>query len=55
MGLNIEVHGTIWLVEQMILSNKVTVDVASTAFDDMKKAGSRLPWDVVEKTLNKYK
>lgn len=51
--LNVEVHGTIWLVEQMLKGEKITVDVASVAFQQMKDSGSRLPWNEVEKILNK--
>lgn len=48
---NIEVHGTIWLVEQMLQKKKITVEVARIAFQSMKNSGSRLPWGEVEKLL----
>lgn len=51
--LNVEVHGTIWLVEQMLQSKKITVEVARVAFKRMKEAGSRLPWVEIEKILRK--
>ncbi|TAK76439.1 MAG: DUF3368 domain-containing protein [Gammaproteobacteria bacterium] len=51
--LNVEVHGTIWLVEQMLKDEKITVDVARISFQRMKESGSRLPWIEVEKILNK--
>lgn len=51
--LNVVVHGTIWLVDQMLQSEKITVDVARVAFQQMKDAGSRLPWGEVEKILNR--
>lgn len=50
---NVEVHGTIWLVEQMLRGEKITVDVACVAFQQMKDAGSRLPWIEAEKILNR--
>lgn len=50
---NVEVHGTIWLVEQMINMERVAVDVAFAGFERMKKTGSRLPWGEVEKILRK--
>lgn len=50
---NVEVHGTIWLVEQMLQGEKITVAVARVAFQRMKDAGSRLPWSEVEKILNR--
>lgn len=51
--LNVEVHGTIWLVEQMIKHEKITVEVARAAFQRMRDSGSRLPWREIEKILNK--
>lgn len=50
--LNVEVRGTIWLVEQMLQFEKITFDVARVAFQQMKDSGSRLPWSEVEKILN---
>lgn len=49
--LSIEVHGTIWLVKQILDSGKITVDVAREAFQRMKNSGSRLPWGEIEKLL----
>jgi len=49
--LNVEVHGTIWLVDQLLHHNKITVEVARDAFHRMKNSGSRLPWSEVEKIL----
>ena len=40
---NIEVHGTIWLVEQMIIEKVITVGIAKVAFAKMRQSGSRLP------------
>ncbi|MDR3478595.1 MAG: hypothetical protein P4M14_11260 [Gammaproteobacteria bacterium] len=51
--LNVEVHGTIWLVEQMLQGEKITVDVARIAFRQMKDAGSRLPWAEVDSMLER--
>ncbi len=47
--LGVEVHGSIWLVEQMLHHKKTTIDAAYVAFNRMKEAGSRLPWREVEK------
>lgn len=49
--LNIEVHGTLWLVEQMLQFEKITVEIARFGFMRMKDAGSRLPWNEIEKIL----
>jgi hypothetical protein len=35
----------------MLQGEKITVDVARVAFQQMKNAGSRLPWSEVEKML----
>lgn len=45
----IEVHGTIWLVQEMIQHNKISTDIARIAFLRMKETGSRLPWKDIEK------
>lgn len=49
---NIEVHGTIWLVEQMILNKRITIERAQKSFNRMRNSGSRLPWSELEKILN---
>lgn len=49
--LNVEVHGTIWLVKQMLEDKKITVEVARVAFQRMRNSGSRLPWGEVETLL----
>jgi predicted nucleic acid-binding protein len=48
-SFNIEVHGTIWLVTEMIQYQKITNEEARLAFDKMKACGARLPWKEVEK------
>lgn len=49
--LNVEVHGTLWLVNEMIIHKKITKDIARVSFQDMRNSGSRLPWDKIEKIL----
>lgn len=46
------VNGTIWLIEQMIEHDKVSVEDARKAFQRMKTGGSRLPWKEVEAMLD---
>jgi len=48
----VQVHGTIWLVSEMLRENIIQHTVARIAFQKMKDAGSRLPWDEVDKLLN---
>ena len=49
---NIEVRGTIWLMEQMVCSG-LSFAIARTAYEQMKARGRRLPWDVAEAGLRK--
>lgn len=41
----VELHGTIWLLEQLLAARVVTVDQVADAYDAMRVDGSRLPWD----------
>ena len=50
---DVEVHGTIWLVQQLIQYEKITIEDAQIAFQHMKDSGSRLPWNEVQKILVK--
>lgn len=52
---NVEVHGSIWLVQQMIQHGKISVEVARVAFQRMKESGSRLPWGEVERVMKNKK
>ena len=50
----VEIHGTVWIIEEL-LSHKLLKQVqARDSFDSMKAKGSRLPWGDVEKLLNKW-
>jgi len=51
---NIDVRGTLWLVEQLFQSELITANDASAAYDCMVEDGSRLPWDKVERQLNRF-
>lgn len=51
----IPVHGTIWLMQQLMDAEILTVQQAKTAYDHMKVARSRLPWDEVEAQLRAYR
>lgn len=50
---SVSVNGTIWLMEQMIQWEVITVEEASTAYDHMKLAGRRLPWSLVATSLKR--
>ena len=49
-----EVHGTLWLVEQMVNAGAIRHKRARQAYDAMRKAGRRLPWDEVEDQLRGF-
>lgn len=53
-SFDIDVHGTIWLVEKMLQHQKISIEVAKQAFEYMENSGSFLPWSTAEKMLNKY-
>jgi predicted nucleic acid-binding protein len=47
----VEVHGTLWIVEQLVRAGILSAVRARTAFDAMREAGSRLPWPLVDELL----
>lgn len=48
---NIEVRGTIWLIEEMVRSG-LSVQIARNAYAQMKARGRRLPWARAESGLD---
>ncbi len=50
----IEVHGTMWIVEELLNQKIIAQAQAKHSFDSMKEKGSRLPWSDVEQLLNKW-
>lgn len=46
------VKGAIWVVEQMVIHEVITVDEAKDAYQKMKEAGSRLPFEEAIKRLD---
>ncbi len=46
------VKGTLWVVEQMIIHEVITLDEAKAAYQKMQEAGSRLPFDEAIKRLD---
>jgi len=49
-----EVHGTLWLVEQMVSAGLIKPKRARQAYDAMQTAGRRLPWEEVEEQLRRF-
>lgn len=40
----VNVHGTIWLVEEMVIKGKISASIAKAAYEKMSRTGRRLPW-----------
>lgn len=51
----VEIHGTLWLVGELLEAGVVTVERAARAYDAMREDGSRLPWQEVESQLRRYR
>ena len=47
----VEVHGTLWLVEQLVNAGLIKPKRARQAYDAMRAVGRRLPWDDVTRQL----
>ena len=47
----VDVHGTLWLVGQMIEQKVIGLAAARRAYRTMREAGRRLPWDEVERQI----
>jgi hypothetical protein len=45
------VMGTLWLVDQLVIHQVITVAAARNAYAEMRRKGSRLPWDEAERRL----
>lgn len=50
---NIEVRGTLWLVNELVTTGKISVHVARGAYQRMRVHGRRLPWELAESGLQK--
>lgn len=49
---NVEVKGSIWVVEEMIHNNILTVEQARQSYQTMESAGRRLPWQTAYRRLD---
>jgi len=49
---DVEVKGTLWIVETMITHQVITVQAARIAYERMKQKGRRLPWAIAENRLS---
>lgn len=53
-GEQVEVKGTIWLVEQLMTEKIITRQEACKAYACMRENARRLPWGLVEKSLARF-
>ena len=51
---NVEVRGTLWLVDTLLRAGTVSVDRATAAYEAMRQDGSRLPWDEVDIQIQRW-
>lgn len=50
----IAVHGTIWLMEQLLNAGLIDATAAAEAYAAMRRDGSRLPWADVDEQLARF-
>ncbi|MYJ97123.1 MAG: DUF3368 domain-containing protein [Proteobacteria bacterium] len=48
---DVEIRGTLWLIERMIATNTISLLQARTAIEQMRQGGRRLPWREVERMM----
>lgn len=48
----VDVHGTLWVLEEMVRLGLITTVVAHAAYEAMEAAGRRLPWGEAHGRLN---
>jgi len=51
----VEVRGTLWLVDELMAANLITIDRVVQAYDAMRADGSRLPWNEVDAQIRKFR
>jgi len=51
---NVDVRGTLWLVEEMVRAGKISVQIARNAYQRMQVHGRRLPWKEAEERLTQF-
>ncbi|MFF7706254.1 DUF3368 domain-containing protein [Pseudomonas sp. NPDC007930] len=51
----VPVNGTLWVVEQMVAHSIISLPDAEQAYARMRASARRLPWDLVQKSLEALK
>lgn len=50
----IEIRGTLWLIDLLLEARLVTLERVTAAYEAMRRDGSRLPWDEVDTQLRRW-
>jgi predicted nucleic acid-binding protein len=53
--MNIEVHGSIWIIEELVTKTLISGEKAKFLYEQLRLTNSRLPKDEIEKRINKLK
>ena len=51
---HVEVHGILWVIEELLTFNIIELNQAEKSFDSMISKGSRLPLKLIHKLLQKW-
>jgi predicted nucleic acid-binding protein len=51
----VEVRGTLWICERLVQENVMTVSQLEVAYQRMKTAKRRLPWDKVKDQIRRFR
>ena len=49
---HVDVHGTLWVLEEMVRQGLITAAVAHAAYEAREAAGRRLPWDEAHRRVD---
>ena len=52
---NVELKGTLWIVQRMFEDKLITKNQAKDAYNNMREANRRLPWDQVDAQLKRFR
>lgn len=50
----VEIHGTLWLVEALRQANLASIPKIAAAYEAMRRDGSRLPWEAVREQIRRW-
>lgn len=51
----VELHGTIWLMERLLMAGVIQVERVAGAYEAMKRDGSRLPWEETSAQVQRWR